>query len=61
MTDNPRCVRRISDGDYPGDFICRKLNNLKLSPNDTKYLFINLPMNLTTYCKYILADIKLKE
>ena len=57
----PRCLCNIYDGDNPGDFVCSKPNNLNLLPNSTKYLFIKLPMNLSTKCKYILVDIQLKE
>ena len=58
---SPRCLRRVSDGDGPDAFVCRKPNNLKLSPDNTKHCFLKLPMNLTSECKNILEDIKLKE
>ena len=57
----PRCLRRISDGDHPGHFVCRNPNNLKLSPDNTKYSFIHLPKNLTTNRKDIPVGIQLKE
>ena len=37
---NPRCLQRISNGDGSDSFICRKPNNLKLSPYNTKHCFI---------------------
>ena len=38
-TYNPRCLRRISDGNGPECFVCRKPNNLKLSQDSTKHTF----------------------
>ena len=57
----PMCLCRIYYCDNPGNFVCRKLKYFKLSPNNTKHLFVKIPMNLTTGCKDILVDIKLKE
>ena len=56
-----RCFRRIYDGDHNGDFVCRKPKRLKLIPNNTKHLFIKLPMKLTTECTYIIVDVQLKK
>ena len=41
---NNKCMRRISDGDGPESFICRKPNNVKLLPENTKKCFLNLPL-----------------
>ena len=48
---NARCLQRISDGDGPDSFICRKPNNLKLIPDNTKHCFIPLPTTFTMDCK----------
>ena len=37
---NPRCLRRIGDGEGPENFVCRKPNNLKISPDNTKHCHI---------------------
>ena len=37
---NPRCLRRIGDGDGPDNFKCRKPNNLRISPDNTKHCYI---------------------
>ena len=58
---NKRCMRRISVGDGPESFVCRKPNNVKLSPDNTKHCFLNLPTNFSNDCKNILQRIGLME
>ena len=58
---NPRCLKRILDGDGTDSSICRKPNNLKLSPDNEKHCFIPLPTNFTMECKNRLFQIGLKE
>ena len=54
-------MRQISVGDGPESFICCKPNNVKLSPDNTKHCFLNLPTNFSNDCKNILQRIGLME
>ncbi|MGB0404839.1 MAG: hypothetical protein ACPGDB_01450, partial [Fusobacterium sp.] len=47
---NERCLRRISDGNGPENFKCRKLNNYLVSPDHTKNSFISIETKQTKEC-----------
>ena len=57
----PRCLHCISDDNYTGNCFRRKPNNLKPILDNTKHLFFEILMNLTTEFKDILVDIQLRE
>ena len=44
-----------------GKLTCRKTNNLKKSPDNTKHVFKDLPNDLSQMCKDILVGIGLME
>ena len=46
----PFCLRRTGDGDGPENFKCRKPNNLKLSPDNTKHCFIPISVKPSPEC-----------
>lgn len=56
-----RCLRRVIPGDGPDSFVCRKPNNLHISPDNTKNCYVDLPLNLTSQCKATLIKIGLCE
>ena len=56
---NPRCMRRVGDGDGPENFVCRKLNNLLLSKDNTKHALHPLPLKLAKECVEMLIRIGL--
>ena len=58
---NPRCLRRISDSDGPEAFVCRKPNNLKLSPDNTQHSYIPLPVKFDEECVKRFEDIGIVE
>ena len=58
---NPRCLRRISDSDEPEAFVCRKPNNLKLSPDNTQHSYIPLPVKFDEECVKRFKDIGIIE
>ena len=45
-----RCLRRIGDGDGPENFKCRKLNNLKVSPDNTRDSYISIETKRNKEC-----------
>ena len=47
---NQRCQKRIGPGSGPENFICRKPNNLLLSPDNTRNMFLKLPNNHSFEC-----------
>ena len=47
---NPRCLRRVGDGDGPDNFKCRNPNNLNISPDNTKNCFVPMPNNHSSEC-----------
>eukprot|EP00957_Ditylum_brightwellii_P113099 8625527-Ditylum_brightwellii.AAC.1 len=54
---NSRCVACVA----PGVYKCRKLNNLKVSWDNTKHTFMPLPNNTSNKCMKQLAQIGLAE
>ena len=47
---NPRCLRRVSDRNGKATFLCRKPNNLKLSPDNTKHCYIPMRVKYSDEC-----------
>ena len=56
-----RCQRRIGPGDGPENFRCRKINNLKISPDNTKNTYISIESKISQECMDRLIQIKLAE
>lgn len=56
-----RCKRRVNDGDDPDNFRCRKLNNLRISPNNTKNSYISIETKRSEDCIDRLIQIGLAE
>ena len=54
---SPRCLMMVS----PGVFRCRKLNNLQISPDNTKHVFKPLPNDYSLECIERLVKIGLIE
>ena len=54
---SPRCLVMVS----PGVFRCRKLNNLKISPDNTKHVFKALPNDYSLECLERLEKIGIIE
>ena len=47
---NKRCKRRVGPGDGPENFKCRKLNNLKVSTDNTKHTFLEFETDFSQDC-----------
>ena len=58
---NQRCAVRIKPGNTPDCFRCRKLNNVKISPNHTQHCNVPLPVKLSSECKDVLTRVGLME
>jgi hypothetical protein len=56
---NERCKKRIGSSGTDDDFICRKLNNLHISPDHTKYSIISLGNKRSPLVIKCLEEIKL--
>ena len=56
---NPRCLRSISSSGSDEDFVCRKINNFKSSPDNTRSCVIHLGNKLALHNVEILRKIKL--
>lgn len=54
---NDSCLVRMPDGRLR----CRKLNNAKISPDNTKHTFMKLPNNYSVTCLRILEEIGLTD
>ena len=54
---SPRCLVMTA----PGVFHCRKLNNLKISPDNTKHVFKPLPNDYSSECLERLVKIGIIE
>ena len=57
----PRCLMKVGVPHEPDSYKCRKLNNLKVSPDNTKHCFIPISTSesYTTECIQKLIDIGL--
>ena len=56
-----RCKRRVNDGDDPSSFRCRKLNNLRVSPDNTTNSYISIETKRSQDCIDRLIQIGLAE
>ena len=56
---NARCKKRVDHKNCPSDFKCRKTNNLKMSPDNTKHCYVQLPNEHTPECIQRLIQIGL--
>lgn len=56
---NQRCLVRVSDGDGPEAFRCKKQNNLKISSDNTKHTLKPIHTKLTAACMERLRKIGL--
>ncbi|MGB0405008.1 MAG: hypothetical protein ACPGDB_02325, partial [Fusobacterium sp.] len=56
-----RCLRRVGDGEGPENFKCRKLNNSKLSKDNTKDTYISIESKRSKECMDQLIKIGLAE
>ena len=54
-----RCKKRVAHNNRPDDFQCRKTNNLKMSPDNTKHCYVELPNEHTPECIQRLIQIGL--
>ena len=51
--------KRVGNNGTADDFQCRKKDNLKISPNNTKHYYICLPNKYTPECILKLAEIRI--
>ena len=56
-----RCLRRVGDGDGPENFKCRKIDNSKISPDNTKNSYISIESKRNKQCIDQLIKIGMAE
>ena len=47
---NRRCLKRVRVEGFPDKMICKKINNLKISKDNTDHTYIALPANVSAEC-----------
>ena len=58
---NQRCLRRIEDVDGPENFKCRKPDNFKISPDNTRNFFLPLTTKNSSECVDTLVKIGMDD
>ena len=58
---NTRCKKRVASNGNAADVQCRKTNNLKMIPDNTKHCYIKLPNGHTPECINKLIQIGIVE
>lgn len=56
-----RCLRRVKVKDGPDKYECRKINNLKISKDNTNHTHLLLPVKVSHECMNKLIGIGLLE
>ena len=49
------CKAKVGNNGNPDDFQCRKKDNLKMSPDNTKYCYVSIPNEYTSECILIFS------